>query len=194
MCIHSVTRSYFTTKHPSLKYHVSSNSKNLILDLLDGECTVSMSQGLHFDALGEGVDALDICEFYYHHDIYNMYVSQPSSGKYSQALSALSVQVENKGKYLELYNKFFTSYGALCLGNIEGGGRRGRSLIRRSASRTFWGCTLSCCYSSLWLAQSIIRSYTKVKRRRKMQVRSGRRSTVQAAAQVEAELSGFKSG
>jgi hypothetical protein len=45
MCIHTITSTYFSSAYPSLNTHVSSSSKGLLLDLLDGKCTVSMSQG-----------------------------------------------------------------------------------------------------------------------------------------------------
>lgn len=114
MCIHSVTESYFNEKYPSLNTYKSSSSKNLVLDLLDGKCTVSMSQGLHFGALGEDVNKLRVCEYYYDTDVYNMYVSQPVGKSFRQALSQLSVSVKDTGKYYELYDKYFSSHERLC--------------------------------------------------------------------------------
>ncbi|GMH79909.1 hypothetical protein TL16_g08317 [Triparma laevis f. inornata] len=114
MCIHQVSQSFFNDKYPSLDYHVSGSSKSLLTDLLDGKCTVSMSQGLHFGALPEDVEETALCDFTYDYDVYNMYVSQPAHEKVSKALSQLSVQVKDSGLYEELYDKYFTSHSKLC--------------------------------------------------------------------------------
>jgi len=114
MCIHSVTERYFRETYPSLRTHLSSSSKGLLEDLLDEKCTVGMSQGLHFGALGEDVDVTEICEYKYDVDVYNMYVSQPVKTEYAQALSSLAVQVKDTFYYDELYEKYFTSFDDVC--------------------------------------------------------------------------------
>jgi len=123
LCLHSVTQSYFVAQYPTLNYYVSSSSKNLIVDLLDGKCTVSMSQGLHFGALGDSVNVNSVCDYKYSdNSLYNMYVSMPAADQYSQALSSLSVDVMNTGKYQELYNKYFTSYNSICAVEVQAEG------------------------------------------------------------------------
>ena len=190
MCIHSVTKEYFASKYPSLNYHVSSSSKNLILDLLDGECTVSMSQGLHFDALGPTVNALEICDYYYDNDIYNMYVSQPSSDKYSQALSALSVQVKNGGRYQELYDKYFTSYGALCPSNVDGS----TASDAENEDKTFGFKDFLGLYTIMWTFFVIagaadFLSYHRSKSLKRGEFRERRRSSMAAVEMSDVQVS-----
>mmetsp|Transcript_110913 Transcript_110913/g.313749 ORF Transcript_110913/g.313749 Transcript_110913/m.313749 type:complete len:605 (-) Transcript_110913:87-1901(-) len=114
MCIHSQAETYFTKRYPALPYHISSSSKRLILDLFDGKCTISASQGLHFGALGDDADMKRTCDFSFDKEVYHMYVSQPVKHKYAQALSQLSAQLGRQDRFADLYHKYFTSYESLC--------------------------------------------------------------------------------
>lgn len=65
-------RADFAAAYPTLRYTVSSSSKDLLFDLLDQQCTVSMSEGLFFGALGQDVDVHDLCAYSWDVEAYNV--------------------------------------------------------------------------------------------------------------------------
>ena len=81
LCVHQIVKDYIIDKYPNVKYYESETSYKLLTDIANEKCSMSMTQGLHFQVLADDPLApfsLDPCTLdYTPGSVYEIAISQP---------------------------------------------------------------------------------------------------------------------